>query len=303
MIATPWGDIEVADAHVHFFSRGFYQLLAARKAGLTLEKIAETTGYEVPPEDPAALADRWAAELDRHGVGAAALIASLPGDEPSVAAAVERHRGRFRGFYMVNPAGDFAKLEKLAASGNLDAICLFPAMHCFSLHDDRVSRVVAIAARAGAIVFVHCGKLSIGIRQKLGLPSPFDLRYANPADLHALALEHPYVNFIIPHFGAGYLRESLMVCDLCPNVYLDTSSSNAWVRYEGLDLTEVFRRTLAVLSPERLLFGTDSSVFPRGWHRAIFDAQIAALHAAGADAAAARAILGGNFLRLTTRNR
>ncbi len=303
MIATPWGEVEVADAHIHFFSRGFFQLLAARKAGLTVDKIAAAAGCEMPSEDPGALADRWAEELDRHGVGAAALIASLPGDEPSVAAAVERHRARFRGFYMVNPAGDLMKLEKLAASGNLDAVCLFPAMHCFSLHDDRVARIVAIAARAGAIVFVHCGKLSVGIRQKLGLPSPFDLRYSNPADLHAIALEHPYVNFIIPHFGAGYLREALMVCDLCPNVYLDTSSSNSWMRYDGLTLAEVFRRALAVTGPERLLFGTDSSVFPRGWNRAIFDEQVAALQEAGAGAEAARGILGGNFLRLTQRNR
>ena len=37
----------------------------------------------------------------------------------------------------------------------------------------------------------------------------------------------------LPHFGAGYFREALMLADLCPNVYLDTSSSNSWMRYEG----------------------------------------------------------------------
>ena len=36
---------------------------------------------------------------------------------------------------------------------------------------------------------------------------------------------------IIPHFGAGLFREALMVADLCPNVLLDTSSSNGWIKY------------------------------------------------------------------------
>ena len=61
-----------------------------------------------------------------------------------------------------------------------------------------------------------------------------------------------------------------MLCDLCPNVYLDTSSSNSWMRYEEahLDLRTVFRRALDVAGPQRLLFGTDSSFFPRGWNAA-----------------------------------
>jgi len=38
----------------------------------------------------------------------------------------------------------------------------------------------AAAAFGGRAVFVHCGALKVGIRQKLGLPSPFDMRYSNP---------------------------------------------------------------------------------------------------------------------------
>ena len=85
------------------------------------------------------------------------------------------------------------------------------------------------------------------------------------------------LKFVLPHFGAGYLREALMLADLCPNVYLDTSSSNSWMRYEGLDLKTVFRRALDVVGPQRLLFGTDSSFFPRGWNYAIFEAQTRAM--------------------------
>ncbi len=33
----------------------------------------------------------------------------------------------------------------------------------------------------GAVVYVHCGMLSVGFRRKLGLHSPFDMRYSNPS--------------------------------------------------------------------------------------------------------------------------
>ncbi len=106
------------------------------------------------------------------------------------------------------------------------------------------------------VAFVHCGVLSVGVRKKLGLPSPFDMRFSNPIDLHAVASRYPQVRFIVPHFGAGYFREALMLCDLCPNVYLDTSSSNSWTRYEEahLDLRTVFRRALDVAGPQTPAF-------------------------------------------------
>ena len=94
-----------------------------------------------------------------------------------------------------------------------------------------------------------------------------------------------------------------MLCDLCPNVYLDTSSSNSWVRYqpERLDLKDVFRKALEVAGPRRLLFGSDSSFFPRGWHAQVFQTQIQALRDIEVPADHAALILGGNLERLLAR--
>jgi uncharacterized protein len=89
-----------------------------------------------------------------------------------------------------------------------------------------------------------------------------------------------------------------MAADLCPNLYLDTSSSNSWVRYlpGQPDLEAVFRQTLEVVGAGRLLFGTDSSFFPRGWNRAIFEAQQEVLWSLGVSKADATRIFGGNLL-------
>jgi predicted TIM-barrel fold metal-dependent hydrolase len=111
-------------------------------------------------------------------------------------------------------------------------------------------------------------------------------------------MRHPRVKFVLPHFGAGFLREALMLADLCPNVLLDTSSTNSWMRYEGLDLKAVFRRVLDAVGPTRILFGTDSSFFPRGWNFEVYEAQTRALLDLGISSGDARRILETNLTDL-----
>ena len=158
----------------------------------------------------------------------------------------------------IRRATDAIDYAKRALDEGLRTICLFPAMHGYSLHDPKVADVFELAAsrRGGTVervaVFAHCGVLSVGIRKKLGLPSHFDIRFGNPLDLHGLAMKYPAVPIIIPHFGAGMLREALMLADCCPNVHLDTSSSNSWIKYTpGLTLEQVFKTALDVVGPDR----------------------------------------------------
>ena len=300
MAQTPWGELPVHDSHVHFFSHEFYSALARQKKAPDAEALGALLSFEIPQPDPAVLAARWAAELDQHGVQRAALIASIPGDEHSVSAAVRLHPERFFGYFMLDPtqADAFDRMKAAVADQHLHCVCLFPAMHTYSVTDPRVVPLLELASDNHLAVFVHCGTISIGIRKKLGLPSQFDMRYSNPLNLHPVALHFPQVRFVVPHFGAGMLRETLMLADLCPNVYLDTSSSNRWMLYEGLDLRSVFRRALDVVGIERLLFGTDSSFFPRGWHAAIFDQQTKALYELGMESEQASQILRFNLERL-----
>ena len=282
------------DVHCHFFSTPFFSALGGDAA---ISALAWD-----PPGTADALADRWVAELDRAGVSRAALIASVPGDAASVGAAVHRHRSRFVGLFMLDPTTpDAAKTAATAIdTHHLRGICLFPAMHRFSVQDDRVLGVFEVAAeRPGTVVFVHCGVLSVGVRKLLGLPCPWDIRFGNPLDLNAVANAYPMVKIIVPHFGAGLFREALMVADQCSNIVFDTSSSNSWIRYQpGLTLSEVFKTALAVLGPDRLLFGSDSSFFPRGWVRDVYEQQSAVLDELGAGAEVREKVFGGNFERL-----
>jgi uncharacterized protein len=150
---TSWGEVEVCDAHIHFFSHGFYGSIAAQKNDLSLssypdpaEAVARILNWDAPPPEPEALAGIWARELDRRGVSRAALIASVPGDEASVAAAVARFPDRFHGYFMVNPVapGALERAESALAAG-LQGICFFPAMHRYSMNDHRVEPILQAA--------------------------------------------------------------------------------------------------------------------------------------------------------------
>src|SRR5690242_6974846 len=166
---TPWGECAVWDAHVHFFSRRFFESLA-EQTDQTPADVASALGWELAPTDPVELGAQWVTELETQGVERAAMIASLPGDEGSVAAASAMWHKRLLAYAMVNPLAD-----KPPSLSGLHAICFFPAMHRYFMHDACAQPLLEKAAAQGLLVFVHCGVLTVGVRKKLGLPSPFDM--------------------------------------------------------------------------------------------------------------------------------
>ncbi len=295
----------ICDVHCHFFSSRFLETLMASDrrrlpAAEHANVIAGLLGWE-PPSTPEELADRWVRELDRHEVSRAALIASIPGDEDSVAVAVAQYPSRFVGFFMFDPTSPDAapRLSRAFRELKLRGVALFPAMHKYHLDDERVDAVFRAAEDARAVVFAHCGVLTVGVRKKLGLASPFDLRLGDPLSLSAMAARYPKVPVIIPHFGAGFLRQALIAVRSVPEY---PPGHVELQRLDGVIARPDARRRVPAAAPvdgpERLLFGTDSSFFPRGWHRPVYEAQLQAMDLAGLDTAARDQVLSGNFNRL-----
>ncbi|MCZ2152514.1 MAG: amidohydrolase [Bryobacterales bacterium] len=305
----------LTDAHLHFFSHNYFRLLTRERlaaaggqtqdGAVSDEDVRETVemlGWEAPDVSPVAFAARWLKEMDRHRVGEAAIMASVHGDADSVVEAMASSPSRLFGYFFVNPLADDAiKVVRKSLERGMKGVCLLPAMHRYWLREPRVEEIVRMAAAVpGTVVFVHCGLLAVGVRGKVGLPSNFDMSFSNPIDLHALALRFPSVNFVVPHFGAGYFREALMLGNLCPNVHFDTSSPNSWIRFQesNISLTDVFRRALDVVGPRRLLFGSNSTGFPKGWDTSILEAQWNVFEELALSLEDRQAILGDNFRRL-----
>jgi hypothetical protein len=297
----------IVDFHMHFFSRPFFDAMAAQspQPGSVEDKlvrVSQKTGIEIPPGDLAAHTERWLKEMELKGVEHMAAFASLPDEIPALAEAATLAAGRLTPFALVNPlaAGTAEKVEELMRENGFGGVLLFPAMHHFAIDDPEAEPLLEVLDRLGGVAYVHCGLLIVKLRDMLGIPRPFDLRWANPLYLIPAANAHPNVDFVVPHFGAGFFRETLMAGAQCANVYVDTSSSNGWIatQPEKLTLRDVFERALSVFGTERVLFGTDSNVFPAGWRRDRADEQRRVLEDLGMDAAGVEAVFSGNAKRL-----
>ena len=287
--------MEIVDFHSHFFSRPFFDALAAQSPlDDPFGTIEKKTPIEIPPDDLDVHLARWTHDLDAKGCDHLVTFASLPEEAPAVAEAVRKSDGRLSGVTLVNPHAD-PNIEKLLDEDGFKGVLLFPAMHHFHIAEQ--TELLAPLNERGALVYLHCGLLVVKLRDILGLPRPYDLRWANPLDVIPAANAFPDIKFIIPHFGAGFLRETLMAGAQCENVFVDTSSSNSWTRTQGtgLELVDVFGSALEVFGAQRVLFGTDSNVFPAGWQRDRLDEQRRLFEELGADLPA---IFGENARRL-----
>jgi len=280
MKQTSFGQQTICDSHVHFVSRSLVEQLGmmAGFADCAAKRVCDKLRWDIPPQQPCELGKRWVKELDRHGVDRSVLFHTLPGDVHHMATVVRHCPDRFFGFVTVNPenVGSLRDMCTVIDKSKFRGILLFPALLHFDLSASYVRDIFRFANERKLVVFVHCGYLQMSFRNKLGMESSFDLSRGDPLRLQPYAAEFPDVKIVIPHLGSGFLRELLMLADLCPNVYTDTSGMGSWTRHIPGRVTaeEALRQVLDVMGPHRVLFGTDSGCFPRGWRTEVFEQQL-----------------------------
>lgn len=299
--------MRVIDFHAHYFGRVFFETLAAQSplagdVATKLAGLAERTGLALPSASNAEHAARWIAELDRHQVEHMCTFASVPEEVPAVCEAARESRGRLSAFAVVNPKvdGAAAKVRGLLEQGAIRGVLLFPAQHHYDIGGMEARPLLDALEEHAGVCYAHCGLLVVKLRDLLKLPRAADLSFANPLAVVPAANAHPRVAFVIPHFGAGFFRETLLAGASAPNVHVDTSSSNGWIatQWPKPTLAEVFARALEVFGHERILFGTDSNTFPTGWRKDRLEEQLAIVRTLGASVTAQEAVFGGNARRI-----
>jgi len=291
------------DFHTHFFSRSFFLALARASAfsdepEAAVRRVAASAGLDLPAEDDLEHLQKWIEQMERHGVSHMVSFASVPEEIPVLAHVAEASEGRIVPFGMADPTQEDCaeKVEGMLSRQGFRGVVLFPAMHGYTIDGPEAAPLLHTLARHRAVAVVHCGMLKVPLRDRFGLTRNYDLTKANPLHLVPAADEHDAVRFVVPHFGAGFFRETLMAGSQCENVFVDTSSSNNWRTSQPrpMEMADVFERTLGVFGPRRVLFGTDSCVFPRGWRHEVFLSQREAMGACGLDAGEKAQVLGGN---------
>lgn len=286
-------DDPVRAAYVARFDEARWDLIRKHLAA-DQEAWRRTWGFPTPepPGDDAAMADRWAAEVERHRLVRVVFLTG--GGNDRLAAAVRRHPDRFVGFAHHDPfAPDAAaELERAVTTLGLRGYKVIAPLLRDRLDDERLYPLWETAGRLGIPVLVHFGPL----RYEGIVAGP----NISPLVLQDVARGFPHVPFIVPHFGCGYPRELLHLMWVCGNVYVDTSGSNEWMRwmpYE-LSLETLFRKFLDTAGPQRIIFGTDSSWFPRGFAKRYVEVQLDACRTIGVSEEDLRLIFAGNAARL-----
>ncbi|OUM93681.1 MAG: hypothetical protein BAA04_02185 [Firmicutes bacterium ZCTH02-B6] len=209
---------------------------------------------------------RWKQQVDVHGLNAIVFLTG--GGNDRLSRIVRQYPGRFIGFAHHDPFAPNAadELERAVTELGLRGYKVLAPVLSKPVDDPAAFPVWETAERLGIPVLIHFGILGGGG----GIAGADN---CNPLRLERVAQGFPGVPFVIPHFGAGYMRELLLLCWSCPNVHVDTSGSLQWMRWVPGDMTlrSVLRTFLESVGPERILFGTDSSALPRGFIRMYYD--------------------------------
>lgn len=276
------GLFKIFDAHVHFYSHAYFRFLVRQKPNrldynTELKNLATKGRIEIPGEDPVILAKRWIEIIDKWKIERMLLFSSIAGDEDSVVKAVQAFPTRFAGIFSIDPNSNLLmqNAEKRLKQDKLRGVLLTPSLYHISVGDAWLDPLFQLCQETKAIVFTQFGKITIKPREYAGMQTHTNDDYANPKDLIPVAKKYAGIKFVIPHFGGGRFEEALEVGKECQNVYMDTAGSNSWMADHPAkpDLRTIFQKALAVYGPGRILFGSASGMFPRGYRYDIVDNQ------------------------------
>ena len=236
----------------------------------------DMTSIELPDETWDT-AQKWVDELDKYGIDAMGVMVG-PEAYNEFKETMKRFPGRFIGYANINPAEeDAANKVRQAAKDGFKGIKLYPSSwKDLKVYDEPCYPVYDACKENDMLVFLHFG-ITIG--------GQADLRNGNPIDIQVPSRDYPELSFIIAHFGAGWFREVLLMQYQADNVYADSSGSNSWMNYlpYDLDLKQIFKKMITTGGSNKVLFGTDSTFFPRGWRYNILEAQLNACNSLKAD--------------------
>ncbi len=305
------GLFKIFDAHLHFYSNTYFKYLIRQKINRTdinteLRNMAAKGHIEIPGDDPIQLAKRWIDMLDKWKLERAMLIASIPGDEDSVAKAINEYPQRFTGIFVIDPNSHLlmSTVTKRIKEDGFRGVMMYPSLSHINVQDEWLQPLYTFLNEQKALMVISFGKLILRARDYASMPTYTNEQFSNPIDLIPIANKYPDITFIIPNFGAGRFEETLETGKTCPNVYVDTAGSNLWIQEHPLkpDMRTVFQKFLDVFSANRILFGSDSGFFPRGYRYDIVDNQLKLVQEMRVPIPEIKKIFYDNMAKLIDRN-
>jgi uncharacterized protein len=209
---------------------------------------------------------RLRAEMDRHGVDYALVLASYldnddrPNTRQILDVVGDDHRiGVVASVSYLNyRAADLADLRSLLREGRVKGIKLYPGYEPFYVHDPRMRVVYELAGEFSAPVMIHTG-------------DTYDpkgrIKYSHPIEVDEVAVDFRDVTFVICHIGNPWITDAMEVIYKNPNVVGDISGftlGHFEERFERFMLQQVNEVVAFASDPSKLLYGTDWPICDMG---------------------------------------
>lgn len=250
------------------------------------EPVAKT------PEELERAIERWAQEVSAYGLRHVNFVTG--GGNEQLAAIVAKQPEKFLGFahHALVPGADKALRQAVETLG-LKGYKLIGPLTEYPFELPELRPVWEYCAEKRLPVLIHFGWLGRG-------GGIVHHPRINPLSLFEVARDFPEIPFVIPHFGVNHWAEVLGLCWSLPNIYIDTSGSNQWMKWMPYPLTleDLFRKAYETIGAERILFGTDSSYFPRGFSARYLQDQLRACYSLNFKDEDIRNVFGNNAARL-----
>ena len=264
----PFQNIPLIDFHAHFpygWSHSYSHWAIERYACERLERLV--TEWDFPKPEPGAspssfeeVAEKWAAEVERYGIKRVVFVTG--GGNDNLSRLVSMYPDKFSGMahHPLDGRDPLGELQRAVDELGLVGYKIVAPKLSVSLDDSRLNPLWRFIEERRLPVIIHFGLLGAG-------GGVVHHPMMSPLTLAPVISRFPDIPFVVPHFGSGYWQELLQLCWAYPNVYVDSSGSNQWLRWMPyrLELEDVFRKAYETIGPGRLIFGSDSSWFPRGF--------------------------------------
>lgn len=290
----------IIDAHMHLMTANMFRRQQqrasanrqvarerARVRGMTFQdRIKQLEGLTLADQ-----AKMWIEGFDDAGISAAVFIAmGEVNDELSEFVRLNPKRFHGCGSLLDPTHPDAAREVRRFPSLGIGALKLYAPAYRVPLDNRLYYPVYEAAAECGLPIIIHFG-ITVG--------AFYDLTNANPLALSVPGRDFPEITWIIAHFGAGFLREAMFLAYHTENICVDTSGTNNWRLYVPGEpsLEQVFRDALRAFGPQRVLFGTDSTMLS-GYRKHIVEEQVAILDRLALSTADRDLILTGNARRV-----
>jgi hypothetical protein len=268
---------KVLDFHVHFhaksnqFHRDIHPAIRAYQQELRM-KWREKYGFPEPEKEHPGnevMIERWVKEMEKYHLSKVVFLTG--GGNDTLAQVIQKHPDKFIGFAHHDPCQDGAaeELQRAVEELGLSGFKAFGPLMTISFDDPKLKPFWRYLADKKLPTLIHFGIQG-------GPGGIVDHPTISPLSIARVVQEYVDIPFIFPHFGAGYWQELLHLAWSSPNVHIDTSGSNDWVRWMPYPLTlkDLFAKAFDTVGPKRVIFGSDALWFPRGFPKVYLDEQL-----------------------------